>query len=72
MPNSTHPSSRLGGETADILIRYGARSSWPAGFQIYQKGESADGFSVVLKGHVILRSRIRAGRGFIPAVVTPG
>ncbi|MEO5588307.1 MAG: Crp/Fnr family transcriptional regulator [Gemmatimonadaceae bacterium] len=72
MPNSTHHSSRLDAETADILVGYGARSSWPAGFQVYQKGEPADGFSVVLKGHVILRSRIRAGRSFIPAVVTAG
>ncbi len=28
--------------------------------------------SLVLRGHVILRNRIRTGRGFVPAIVTPG
>jgi len=28
--------------------------------------------SVVLRGHVILRNRIRTGRGFVPAIITPG
>ena len=55
-----------------MLGAYGARTTWPAGFQIYQKGSPADGLSVVLRGHVILRNRIRAGRGFVPAIVTPG
>ena len=55
-----------------MLGAYGARTTWPAGFQIYQKGSPADGLSAVLRGHVILRNRIRAGRGFVPAIVTPG
>ena len=55
-----------------MLGAYGARTTWPAGFQIYQKGSAADGLSVVLRGHVILRNRIRTGRGFVPAIVTPG
>lgn len=54
------------------LTAYGAKTTWPANFQIYQRGSKADGFSVVLRGHVILRNRMRSGRGFVPAVVTVG
>ena len=54
------------------LGAYGAKTSWPANFQIYQCGAKAEGFSVVLRGHVILRNRMRSGRGFVPAVVTAG
>jgi CRP-like cAMP-binding protein len=54
------------------LAAYGARTTWPANFQIYQCGGAADGFSVVLRGHVILRNKMRSGRGFVPAVVTVG
>jgi CRP-like cAMP-binding protein len=54
------------------LSAYGAKTAWPANFQIYQRGGKADGFSVVLRGHVILRNRMRSGRGFVPAVVTVG
>lgn len=63
---------RLSAESATVLASYGARTTWPSSFQIYQKGTPADGMSVVLRGHVILRNRIRAGRGFVPAIVTPG
>ena len=65
-------NARLGTETATVLASYGARTTWPSGFQIYQKGTVADGVSVVLRGHVILRNRIRTGRGFVPAIITPG
>jgi CRP-like cAMP-binding protein len=54
------------------LAEYGAKTTWPANFQIYQRGGQADGLSVVLCGHVILRNRMRSGRGFVPAVVTVG
>lgn len=64
--------SRLNAESATILASYGARTTWPSNFQIYQKGTPADGLSLVLRGHVILRNRIRTGRGFVPAIVTPG
>src|SRR5512141_1882402 len=71
--SSSHKKlSRLGAESATVLASYGARATWPSSFQIYQKGTAADGLSVVLRGHVILRSRIRTGRGFVPAIVTPG
>lgn len=63
---------RLSSSSATVLASYGARTTWPSGFQIYQKGTAADGMSVVLRGHVILRNRIRTGRGFVPAIITPG
>jgi CRP-like cAMP-binding protein len=63
---------KLSTESATVLAAYGARTTWPSGFQIYQKGTPADGISVVLRGHVILRNRIRTGRGFVPAIITPG
>ena len=64
--------TRIAGDTASILIAYGARTTWPSGFQIYQKGTAADGISIVIKGHVILRNKIRTGRSFVPAIVIPG
>lgn len=64
--------SRLAAESVSAIAAYGARTTWPSGFQVYQKGTPADGLSVVLRGHVILRNRIRTGRGFVPAIVTPG
>ena len=74
MPNTTSAPkrARLNIECATALASYGARTSWPSNFQIYQKRTKADGVSVVLRGHVVLRNRIRTGRGFVPAIVTPG
>jgi len=68
-----HPASstRLSAQTVDALLAYAARASWPAGFVIYQRGAPADGVFVVLEGRVVLRSRVRAGRGFIPWIATP-
>jgi CRP/FNR family transcriptional regulator, cyclic AMP receptor protein len=56
----------------DALSAYAARATWPAGFTIYQRGAPADGVFVVLRGRVVLRSRVKAGRGFIPAIAGPG
>lgn len=64
-------STRLSPATVDALLAYAARASWPAGFVIYQRGAPADGVFVVLEGRVVLRSRVRAGRGFIPWIATP-
>jgi CRP-like cAMP-binding protein len=72
MQNSGKRNARLSAETATALAAYGARTTWPSGFQIYQKGVTADGLSVVIHGHVILRNRIRTGRSFVPSIVTPG
>lgn len=74
MQTTTDPPKRakLDAECATSLASYGARTTWPSNFQIYQKGTEADGISVVLRGHVVLRNRIRTGRAFVPAIVTPG
>lgn len=63
--------TRLAPLTVDALLAYAARATWPAGFVIYQRGTPADGVFVVLKGRIVLRSRVRAGRGFIPWIATP-
>lgn len=65
-------ATKLAPATVDGLLPYAARATWPAGFVIYQRGAPADGVFVVLEGRVILRSRVRAGRGFVPWIATPG
>ena len=70
--SSVRKRSKLVAGDIVALAGYGARATWPANFQIYQHGAGADGFSLVLRGHVVLRNRIRTGRGFVPAIVTPG
>ena len=63
---------RLSAEERETLQHYAARASWPSGFQVYARGTAADGLFVVTRGRVVLRSRVRAGRGFVPWVATPG
>lgn len=63
---------RLSEVERDALATYAARASWPSGFVIYQRGAPADGVFVVVEGRVVLRSRVRAGRGFVPWIATPG
>ncbi len=64
--------SRLSVEERLTLTDYAARAVWPSGFQIYERGSPADGLFIVTRGRVVLRSRVRAGRGFVPWVATPG
>jgi CRP-like cAMP-binding protein len=59
------------GEITPIAL-YGARATWPAGFQLYMRGAPADGVFIVLDGHVLLRNRIKVGRGFVPVIATVG
>lgn len=61
---------RLGPDEREVLEHYGARAVWPAGFTIYQRGTPADGVFIVLGGRIVLRSRVRAGRGFVPTIAT--
>jgi CRP/FNR family transcriptional regulator, cyclic AMP receptor protein len=63
-------TTRLSTQTVDALMAYAARATWPAGFLIYQRGSEADGIFVVISGRVVLRSRVRAGRGFIPWIAS--
>ena len=62
--------ARLTDEQRDALIPYAARAAWPSGFAIYQRGTPADGVFAVTRGRVVLRSRVRAGRSFVPAIAT--
>jgi CRP-like cAMP-binding protein len=64
--------ARLGVGELDTLAAYAARASWPAGFAIYERGTTADGVFIVARGRVVLRSRVRAGRGFVPWIATAG
>lgn len=67
-----YETARLTAEQMAVASGYGAKATWPAGFDIYQRGSEAEGLFVVVKGRVILRTRVKAGRGFIPAVATAG
>ncbi|GAC1318581.1 MAG: hypothetical protein NVSMB22_00560 [Chloroflexota bacterium] len=68
LPNT----SRLSSDDRDAIARFAARATWPAGFVIYQRGTVAEGIFIVTRGRVVLRCRVRAGRGFIPAIVVSG
>jgi CRP-like cAMP-binding protein len=54
------------------MSAYGAKAVWPAGFSLYQRGTQADGVFLVLHGHVILRSPLKGGRGFVSAIAMSG
>jgi CRP-like cAMP-binding protein len=64
--------ARLNEAEREALELYAARATWPAGFAIYQRGTAADGVFVVSRGRVVLRSRVRAARGFVPWIAVPG
>jgi CRP-like cAMP-binding protein len=70
-PNSLI-TTRLSRGDIEAIAPYGARSAWPAGFTLYQRAAPADGLFVVLRGRIVLRSRVKAGRGFVPAIAGPG
>ncbi len=63
---------RLGTEELERLTTYAASARWPAGFTLYQRGAPADGLFVVLRGCVVLRTRLRSGRAFVPRLVGTG
>jgi CRP-like cAMP-binding protein len=67
---SSNALARLTDEQRDALIPYAAKAAWPSGFTIYQRGTPADGVFAVTRGRVVLRSRVRAGRSFVPAIAT--
>jgi CRP/FNR family cyclic AMP-dependent transcriptional regulator len=64
--------SRLTSEEVAPISAYGAKANWPPGFQLYQRGAPADGIFIVLDGHVVLRNKIKVGRGFVPVIATAG
>ena len=69
-PRAQRP--RLAPDDLIPIAAYGAKATWPAGFQLYQRGAPADGVFIVLDGHVLLRNRIKVGRGFVPIIATAG
>ena len=66
------PEKRLPGDVADIVAAYAAKATWPAGFVVYQRGSHADGLFIVTRGRIVLRSRVKAGRAFVPALEPQG
>jgi CRP-like cAMP-binding protein len=64
--------TRLTPDEVAAISAYGAKAVWPAGFQLYQRGSPADGVFIVLEGHVVLRNKIKVGRGFVPVIATTG
>lgn len=64
--------TRLPREQREAIAAYAAKTSWPAGFTIYEQGAIADGVFIVLRGQVVLRNQVSAGRSFVPWVATPG
>ena len=66
MPEMASTVVRISDEQREALTAYAAKAAWPSGFAIYQRGGAADGVFIVVAGRVVLRSRVRAGRGFVP------
>jgi CRP-like cAMP-binding protein len=64
--------TRLPREQRELIGAYGARTSWPSGFTIYEQGSAADGVFIVLRGQIVLRNQVSAGRSFVPWVATAG
>ncbi|MGH7623231.1 MAG: cyclic nucleotide-binding domain-containing protein, partial [Gemmatimonadaceae bacterium] len=64
--------TRVPREQRDQIAAFGARTSWPSGFTIYDQGTAADGIFLVLRGQVVLRNQMGSGRSFVPWVATPG
>jgi len=62
----------LSRDTLDAITKYAARATWPTGFSVYQRGSPADGIFMIVAGRIVLRSRVKAGRGYIPTIVVPG
>ena len=65
-------TTRLPESVLEAIAVYAAKATWPTGFTVYQRGASADGVFVVLRGRIVLRSRVKAGRGFVPAIAAHG
>ncbi|HEU4563532.1 MAG TPA: Crp/Fnr family transcriptional regulator [Gemmatimonadaceae bacterium] len=63
---------RIPREHLDAIAAYGARTTWPAGFIVYERGTRADGIFVVLRGQIVLRTQVGSGRSFVPWLATTG
>ena len=69
---TNQPEKRLPADVADVIAAYAAKATWPAGFVVYQRGAHADGVFIVRRGRIVLRSRVKAGRAFVPALAREG
>jgi CRP-like cAMP-binding protein len=65
-------NDRLSPDDRAAITTYAARATWPAGFVVYESGARADGVFIVLGGCVVLRNRVKAGRGFVSAMAGVG
>jgi CRP/FNR family transcriptional regulator len=65
-------TARLSPHQRESIATYGARTTWPAGFTVYERGAPASGLFIVLKGQIVLRNHVSTGRSFVPWVATPG
>ena len=63
--------ARLAPDVREAIAGYAAKATWPGGFTIYERGARADGVFILLRGRLVLRSRVKSGRGFVPAIVGP-
>jgi CRP/FNR family transcriptional regulator len=54
------------------VSQFGAKAHWPGGFEVYRSGTAADGVFVVLHGHIVLRTPMKGGRGFVSGMAMPG
>ncbi|HEU4630391.1 MAG TPA: Crp/Fnr family transcriptional regulator [Gemmatimonadaceae bacterium] len=63
---------RLSPDERQGLAAYAASARWPAGFTVYERHAPADGVFVVLSGSVVLRTRLKGGRAFVPRIATAG
>ncbi|MGI9078115.1 MAG: Crp/Fnr family transcriptional regulator [Gemmatimonadaceae bacterium] len=64
--------SRLSRACRDSLAKFAARTTWPAGFTVYERDTPAYGVFIVLHGQIVLRSQLALGREFVPWVAAPG
>ena len=69
---SVRRTPRLSLSERIAATQFGAKAHWPAGFELYRSGTAADGIFIVLHGHVVLRSPMKGGRGFVSGIAMPG
>ena len=68
----TNEIEKLSQADRAAIAAYAARATWPSGFMVYESASRADGVFVVVRGCIVLRNRVKAGRGFVPAMAGSG
>ena len=63
--NEHSQPGQLTRDDLDILAKYGAKASWPAGFALYERGTPANGLFVVVSGRIVLSNNGRNKRDFV-------